>query len=567
MSLWRLLFRLYARRKGALALALALSLLTVAAGVGLLGVSGWFLTGAALAGAGAVFNLFVPSSLVRGLSFIRIASRYGERLAGHAATLRLLADLRASVFRSLVRLTPRQLARYRGGDLVARLTSDVDALDTVFLFVLAPVAVALAGGAILTAVMGAWIPAAALVVAAALLLCCAVAPWWLARAGRRPGAAVQESAAALRAATLDAVEGHADIAALHAGAQARAQFADACEQSARARAAQVRIAARGQWLAQLAAGAAVLAVLWFGLDGLAAGELGGPLLAGLLLATIGIFEVAGPVMRGVSRLGAAVAAAARIGEIAAREPDLRDPAAPRALPPAGELALEDVTFAYPVPDAAPHPVLDGASLRVAPGQRVAIVGASGAGKSTVLQLLLRLEDPQRGAVRYAGCDVRECAQAELHRRVALLSQDAPLLLGTVRTNLLIRAGRRRGAVARAGRGAPGRGGAWPAARPRYVDRRDRCGTVGRPGAPPLPGARVADRRIGHPARRAHRGPGRGHRGRAAGGSGARHAGAHRGARHACPPAAGYGRYGVHAASRPAAPRRAHVTGLSIGARL
>ncbi|MFJ1101567.1 ABC transporter transmembrane domain-containing protein, partial [Bordetella bronchiseptica] len=189
MSLWRLLFRLYARRKGALALALALSLLTVAAGVGLLGVSGWFLTGAALAGAGAVFNLFVPSSLVRGLSFIRIASRYGERLAGHAATLRLLADLRASVFRSLVRLTPRQLARYRGGDLVARLTSDVDALDTVFLFVLAPVAVALAGGAILTAVMGAWIPAAALVVAAALLLCCAVAPWWLARAGRRPGAA------------------------------------------------------------------------------------------------------------------------------------------------------------------------------------------------------------------------------------------------------------------------------------------------------------------------------------------------------------------------------------------
>ncbi|KDB75674.1 ATP-binding/permease protein CydD family protein, partial [Bordetella bronchiseptica CA90 BB1334] len=244
MSLWRLLFRLYARRKGALALALALSLLTVAAGVGLLGVSGWFLTGAALAGAGAVFNLFVPSSLVRGLSFIRIASRYGERLAGHAATLRLLADLRASVFRSLVRLTPRQLARYRGGDLVARLTSDVDALDTVFLFVLAPVAVALAGGAILTAVMGAWIPAAALVVAAALLLCCAVAPWWLARAGRRPGAAVQESAAALRAATLDAVEGHADIAALHAGAQARAQFADACEQSARARAAQVRIAAR-----------------------------------------------------------------------------------------------------------------------------------------------------------------------------------------------------------------------------------------------------------------------------------------------------------------------------------
>ncbi|MCJ9713658.1 thiol reductant ABC exporter subunit CydC, partial [Bordetella hinzii] len=91
MTMWGLLKTLYARRRGGLAGALALALLTVAAGVGLLGVSGWFLTGAALAGAGAAFNLFVPSSLVRGLSFVRIASRYAERLVGHAATLRLLS--------------------------------------------------------------------------------------------------------------------------------------------------------------------------------------------------------------------------------------------------------------------------------------------------------------------------------------------------------------------------------------------------------------------------------------------------------------------------------------------
>ena len=80
----------------------------MAAGVGLLGVSGWFLTGAALAGAGAAFNLFAPSALVRGLSFLRIVSRYADRLAGHSATLRLLADLRTLVFRALIRLTPRQ---------------------------------------------------------------------------------------------------------------------------------------------------------------------------------------------------------------------------------------------------------------------------------------------------------------------------------------------------------------------------------------------------------------------------------------------------------------------------
>ncbi|CAM4222516.1 Probable ABC transporter ATP-binding protein HI_0664 [Bordetella pseudohinzii] len=430
--MWRLLKTLYAPRRGALAGALALALLTVAAGVGLLGVSGWFLTGAALAGAGAVFNLFVPSSLVRGLSFLRIASRYAERLVGHAATLRLLSDLRATVFRALVRLTPRQLARYRAGDLVARLTGDVDALDTVFLFVLMPVATALAGGAMFCLVLGYHLPAAGLAVAAALLAASVLVPWWLARAARRPGETAQASAGALRHAVLEAVEGHVDIAALHAQPQARAHFAAACGQLQQARRAQARLAAHGLWLVQAAAGAAVVAVLWFGLPALAAGQ--GPLLAGLLLATLGLFEVAGPIMRGVSRLGAARAAARRIGDLTRAEPDLRDPDLPRPLPAQGELRAQGLRFAYPGRD---QPVLDGLDFVLAPGERVAILGPSGAGKSTLLHLLLRLEDPQAGAVTLGGCDLRQAAQADVHRRIALLSQDSPVFLGSLRSNLLI----------------------------------------------------------------------------------------------------------------------------------
>ncbi|HEX7747260.1 MAG TPA: ABC transporter transmembrane domain-containing protein, partial [Bordetella sp.] len=167
---------LYLRRRGGLALALLLALLAVAAGVGLLGVAGWFLAGAALAGAGAEFNLFAPSALVRGLSFLRIGSRYAERLVGHGATLHLLADLRGAVFGALARLTPRQLARFRGGDLVARLTGDVDALDTVFLFVLAPVATALLGGLAVALVIAYSLPLAGLVLLLCLLLACLLLP-------------------------------------------------------------------------------------------------------------------------------------------------------------------------------------------------------------------------------------------------------------------------------------------------------------------------------------------------------------------------------------------------------
>jgi len=430
-----LLWSLYRARRQALLGALALSLLTVAAGVALLGVSGWFLTAAALAGAGAYFNLFVPSALVRGLSFVRIAARYAERLVGHAATLRLLADLRSRVFARLVRLTPRQLARYRGGDLVARLTGDVDALDTVFLLGIAPLATALLAGGIYTAVLGRWLPAAALAVGAVLLLVSVAVPAWLQRASRRPGAAAQASAAALRASVIDAVEAHADLVALHAVAPAQARFQALCDEAAAARLAQAGIAARGLWLVQAAAGCALLAVLWFGLQGFAAGALSGPLLAGLLLATLGLFEVAGPIMRGAARLGGAAAAARRIADVLQAEPDLLDPADPVPLPAQGELVADGLVYAYPGQRAGT--VLDGAHLRLAPGERVAILGASGSGKSTLLHLLMRIDDPQAGSVRYGGVDVRACAQPELHRRIALLSQDSPVFLGTVRTNLLI----------------------------------------------------------------------------------------------------------------------------------
>jgi len=432
------LLPLYRRRAGGLAAALLLALLTVVAGVGLLGVSGWFLSAAALAGAATAFNLFVPSALVRMLSFVRIAARYAERLVGHAATLRLLTDLRASVFGALVGLTPRQLARYQAGDLVARLTGDVDALDTVFLHVLAPMATAGLAATLLAVIVGHWAPAAGWALAWAMLAACLLVPAWLAWAARRPGQAMQASHAELRAATLEAVEGHADLVAWHAAAQVRRAYAAHCAHAARAREGQVKAAAGGLWMLQALAGTSLVAMLWFGLDALQRQRLDGPLLAGLVLAVIGVFEVAGPLMRGAARLGGAIAAARRIQAVARQAPDQRDPPEPRALPLEGAIEFRSVRFAYPAPAGqAGAPVLDGANLRIAPGERIAITGPSGAGKSTLLHLLLRLEDPQAGSVCFGGVDVREAAQAQLHRRVAWLAQDAPVFLGTLRTNLLI----------------------------------------------------------------------------------------------------------------------------------
>src|SRR5690606_23637888 len=142
-------------------LALVLSLVTLAAGIALLGTSGWFITSAALTTAGLAFNLFVPSSLVRGFSFIRILARYGERLSGHDATLRLLSGLRGWLFARLFPRLPLADRSLRHGDLVSRLTSDVDALDTAFLVAIGPIAAALVIGGALTAVLAFLLPGAA----------------------------------------------------------------------------------------------------------------------------------------------------------------------------------------------------------------------------------------------------------------------------------------------------------------------------------------------------------------------------------------------------------------------
>ena len=301
-------------------------------------------------------------------------------------------------------------------------------------------------------------------------------------------------------------------------------------------------AARGLWFLQ--APARLLGVLWFGLGEHEGGGLSGPLLAGLLLAVMGIFEVAAPIMRGASRLGSAVSAAQRIREVAQCEPDMRDPDAPAALPADGALELDGLRFAYP--DGAL--VLDGVSLRVAPGERVAIQGESGAGKSTLLHLILRLEDPQAGQVRYGGRDARDCAQADWHRRIALLSQDAPVFLGTLRTNLLIGdPSADEAALWRAGRRAPGRFRARSARRAGCVGGRDRFAAVGRAGAEAVSGAGPAVAGQGAGAGRAHRRPGRGGRSRFPARSGAGGAGARRGAGHACAPAGGRGGPALRAA--------------------
>lgn len=414
------------------ALALVLSLVALAAGIALLGTSGWFITAAALTTAGLAFNLFAPSALVRGFSFIRILARYGERLSGHDATLRLLAQLRGWLFARLFPRLPIADRGLRHGDLVSRLTADVDALDTAFLVAIGPVAAALVIGAVLTGVLAWFLPGAAWLYGFCFAFAVLVVPSGLVLASRRAGHAVVSRAADARAAVLDGIEGHADLTVFGVLDTAQAGFATTAQRLAEARAHLSTLTAIAGFAVQALAALALVGALWLGLDALAAGAVDGPVLAGLLLAIAGSFEATSLIVRSVGKLTTAMAAAERLIAIADTPPAIMDPATPADLPADTTITLADITFGYGGP-----PVLDNLDLAVAPGEHIAIIGPSGIGKSTLLTLLLRLADPQLGSITLGGVPLPLLRQADLHAAMALLSQDSPLFNDTIRANLLI----------------------------------------------------------------------------------------------------------------------------------
>lgn len=421
------------RRAGCVA-ALLLAFSTLAAGVGLLAVAGWFLTASFLAAGQIMFNLFVPSALIRGLSLWRIVSRYVERMVGHAVTLDLQSDVRTSVFAHLSRFSQARLAAYRDGELSKRLVVDVALLDTVFLLILSPLFTALCAGLLFSALLGVWLPKVAWAVLVCLMLAACVIPYTLSRLAQRSAKGLQEAEAAFRVLAHEAIGGFVDVQIWAANHALDNLFEAHSQAISKARRRVQLWGLAGQFSQHVMMGLALLLCALWGGQAVAVGHSSGPIWVGALLAILGLFEVVGPMMRGASRLGGVQHAARHLLELM-NEPVVSAQAgavqsAPLDAPPA--LLLKDICFSYGA-----HPVLDQLSLSIAPGDKWVLSGPSGAGKSTLLQVLMRILPVQSGQYLIAGRQAETWSEDDWFRACAFLAQDSPLFMGTVRDNLLL----------------------------------------------------------------------------------------------------------------------------------
>lgn len=418
-----------------LALAVFLALVATLASVALLAVSGWFIAAMGLAGAThAIINYFTPAAVIRALAITRTGGRYAERVVGHEATLRLVAALRVWLFGRLEPLAPSGLAALRSGEVLARLRSDVDRLEAIFLRLVSPALVALVGAWLVVAVMAAFSPSLASVELALLVAAGVVVPWLVARRATASGRRIAETGGQLDAMFVDTVEGLAELqahGAMSSRAEHIARLSDALIVD------ETRLAdgtALLQGTLTLAAGLALVAALIVGAPAVAQGALQPALLVMLALLGAAGFELLAPLPLAIQSLSATLASARRIADLAERRPVLPDPADPEPLPADGRLSFEHVSLTYP---GGRRPALSGVDLELEPGRRIAVLGASGSGKSSLVSLAARFVQPSSGRVSFAGVDVARLAGAQVRARLAVVEQRGHLFAASIRDNLRV----------------------------------------------------------------------------------------------------------------------------------
>ena len=429
-TLSRLLALVEAPRSRA-ALVVALGAGTVICGVGLMGTAGYLISRAAEQP--AVLSLTVAIVGVRFFGLTRPLLRYFERLSAHDLALRTLGRARRRVYERIEPLAPAQLGDWRDGDLLARLVADVEALQNLYLRGIGPPLIALTAGVVSVSVAAAILPAAAIVLAVGLLTGGIAVPAAAVAMGRRTGRLEAAARGELTAELVETMRGAPELAVY-----GRAD--DRIERLREADRALVRAARRasftdgaGDWARLLVTGATVAGVLAVAVSAHASGSLDRVLMATLALLALASFEAVQPLAQAARELTETLAAGRRLLELTDRAPAISDPADPAALPdePFG-LALEGVRARYRDSE---QPVLDGLDLRLDPGRRVALVGPSGAGKTTVANLLVRFLDPEGGRVTLGGRDLRDYRQEDVRGAIAVAGQDSHFFSTSIRENV------------------------------------------------------------------------------------------------------------------------------------
>ncbi|WP_338332807.1 thiol reductant ABC exporter subunit CydC [Acetobacter sp. LMG 32666] len=434
-------FRLAEGVRWRLALGVGFACAAALASFGLLALSGWLLAGAAVAGLGGqaaarAFNIMLPATGVRFFALVRILARYLERVVAHDGALRLGGRLRGWVYARLAPLAPAGLTDLQGGDLLGRFVSDTDRVAAYYTDVALPFCRAMLCGVVFVGVFACFLRLAAFALAVGLLLGGVLVPLLVGSAMDRLVRVAAQKQSHVQAELAQTLQNMGEYL-LWDAARSRSegwQTQQAVMDNARWKLDVVESAARS--LISIITFVTALGVLILAASACHAGQLHVAEVPMLVLGVLAAFDVAAPLP--MARQAAAEAGLALMRLESASAPggpvvmveQARQPHTPY------DLEVQDVSFAYPK---SITPVFQNASLTIRQGEHVALVGPSGVGKSSLINLLFGFYAPHSGSIRFGGVDVSTLRAEDMAAFIGVATQDFHLFAGTLRDNLLLAA--------------------------------------------------------------------------------------------------------------------------------
>lgn len=426
--------RLFNFAKLPLFLGLVLMITGLASSIGLLITSGWFLAATAIAGLGTLFNFFYPSASVRGLAISRTLFRYFEKLVTHDATFRILAKLRVQVFEKIIPLSPAVLNRYRNSDLLNRLVSDVDTLDSLYLRLIAPFITAIF--VILAMCIGLSfvnVPLA-LGLCVSLLLLVFIIPTVFYQLGKKFGEKLVHSRALYRTQFLEFIQAQAELLLFNAEDKLKDNIAKTEANWQADQQKETNLSGFSSALSLFLNGLIIAAMLWFSSQA----EFGNDeyrmaFIALFTFAALASFEILMPLGSAFLHIGQVIASAERVTDIIEQQPLVTFNGKAEFDQNAITLIeAKDLSFTYPERQ---NRALENLNLTIQKGKKVAILGKTGSGKSTLLQLLVRNYNANQGELFLAGKPIADYAEDTLRSQFCFLTQRVHVFSDTLRQNL------------------------------------------------------------------------------------------------------------------------------------
>ena len=425
--------RLFKFAKFPLILGLVLMILGLGSSMGLLTVSGWFLAATAIAGLGTLFNFFYPSASVRGLAIGRTVMRYFEKIVTHDATFRILSKLRVQVFEKIIPLSPAVLNRYRNSDLLNRLVSDVDTLDSLYLRLLAPFFTAAFVIIAMTIGLSFVNIPLALGLGLFLLILLMIIPTVFYRLGQEFGERLIQARATYRTQFLEFIQAQAELLLFNAEDKLKEKMSATEKTWQEDQAKEAKLSGFSTALVLFLNGLLISGMLWFASNAdFGTDEYRTAYIALFTFASLAAFEIIMPLGTAFLHIGQVIAAAERVTEIIEEKPLVEFNGSEEFETKVRFISAKNLSFSYPGQETL---VLKNLTLDLEQGQKIAILGKTGSGKSSLLQLLVRNYDANQGQLLLAEKPISAYSENTLRNQICFLTQRVHVFSDTLRQNL------------------------------------------------------------------------------------------------------------------------------------